>query len=88
VPAVEPYLHCVNAWCIDDMLLFRESCRREGRVWATSGYSFRTGKSENDSEFNKYLYKNVVNLAKYLHFYSGKKVSPFALIIPHILNVS
>ena len=70
------------------MLSFWESCWREGWVWATSGYSFHTGKSENDNEFNKHLYKNVINLAKYLHFYSGKKASSFALIIPLIYLMS
>ena len=63
------------------MLSFQESCWREGQVWATSGYSFCTGKIENDNEFNKHLYKNVINLTKYLHFYSGKKASSFTLII-------
>ena len=72
VPAVGNYLRYVNQWCIDSILEFRDSCRREGRVWAADGYGFSATK---DKAYNIKQHKAVITHARYLHYFSGKKAS-------------
>jgi hypothetical protein len=63
----------VTQWCVESILYFCDTCRREGRVWAADGYGFSATKS---IEYNVEQHKNIINRARYIHYFSGKKVSP------------
>ena len=64
----------VIRWCVESILSFCDTCRREGRLWAKDGYGFSATKG---IEHNVKQHKNIITHARYIHFFSGgKKVSP------------
>ena len=84
VQLVEPYTSFVNQWCVESILYFCDTCRREGRVWAAGGYGFSATKS---LDYNKAQHKDIINRARYIHYFSGKKVSPIHFSHARLANL-